>query len=175
AGCPFGTGNQTFGLNPEYKRFAAILGDLMMHAERRLFASKMNEASVPMYGYLFSDPDAVKVMPSEFKPPNTAPGSLGVPHTSEILYVFGNFAVENDMMPASAKELSVMMMDYWIAFTNGMSPNDEKGSKRPEWGIYRTGSPRMMQLKGRDTKMIGDTAREDGMAFMNRHAVLFNR
>ncbi|ESK89899.1 extracellular triacylglycerol lipase precursor [Moniliophthora roreri MCA 2997] len=175
AGSPFGTGNQTFGLNPEYKHFASLVGDLLVHSERRLFARKMNEASLPMYGYLFSDPDAVKVVPSDFKPLNAAPGSLGVPHTSEILYVFGNFAVENNMMPASAKQLSTMMMDYWIAFTNGMNPNDEKGLKRPEWGLYSTGRPRVMQLKGGDTKMIGDTARERGMAYINRHAVVFGR
>ncbi|ESK89884.1 extracellular triacylglycerol lipase precursor [Moniliophthora roreri MCA 2997] len=174
-GSPFGTGNQTFGLNPEYKHYAALVGDLTVHAERRLFARKMNEASAPMYGYLFSDPDAIKVMPSEFRPPNAAPGSLGVPHTSEILYVFGNFAVENNMMPASAKELSTMMMDYWIAFANGMNPNDGKGIKRPEWGLYKTSRPRMMQLKGGDTKMIGDFARENGIAYMNRHAVLFDQ
>ncbi|ESK89901.1 extracellular triacylglycerol lipase precursor [Moniliophthora roreri MCA 2997] len=174
-GCPFGTGNQTFGLNPEYKRFASLFSDLIEHSERRLFASKLNEASVPMYAYLFSDPDAVKVVPSEFKSPNAAPGSLGVPHTSEILYVFGNFAVENDMMPNSAKELSTVMMDYWIAFTHDVNPNDGKGLKRPEWGLYSTGRPQMMQLKGGDTKMIGDTAREAGMAYINRHAVVFDR
>ncbi|KAI3608436.1 extracellular triacylglycerol lipase precursor [Moniliophthora roreri] len=174
-GSPFGTGNQTFGLNPEYKHYASLFGDLTVHAERRLFARKLNEASVPMYAYLFSDPDAIKVMPSDFRPPNAAPGSLGVPHTSEILYVFGNFAVENNMMPASAKELSTMMMDYWIAFANGMNPNDGKGLKRPERGLYKTGRPRMMQLKGGDTKMIGDFAREHGTAYMNQHAVLFNR
>ncbi|EEB92513.1 hypothetical protein MPER_08964 [Moniliophthora perniciosa FA553] len=133
-GSPYGTGNQTFGLDPEYKHYASILGDLLLNAERRLFARKMNEASVPI---------------------------------SRI--------VGSDMMPASAQELSTIMMDYWIAFANGMNPNDEKGSKRPEWGLYKTGRPEMMELKGGDTKMIEDTAREHGMAFINQHAVLFNR
>uniref|UniRef100_A0A0W0G596 Carboxylesterase type B domain-containing protein n=1 Tax=Moniliophthora roreri TaxID=221103 RepID=A0A0W0G596_MONRR len=178
-GSPFGTGNQTFGLNPEYKRYASILGDIMRNCERRLFARKMNEAGVPMYGYQFSDPDAVKVVPSEFRisfgTANAAPGSLGVPHTSEIEYVFGNLEVENDVMPDSAKELSTVMMDYWIAFTNGMNPNDGKGLERSEWGVYTVHRPVMMQLKGGDTKMIADTAREEGIAYLNRHAIVFNR
>ncbi|KAI3596374.1 extracellular triacylglycerol lipase precursor [Moniliophthora roreri] len=178
-GSPFGTGNQTFGLNPEYKRYASILGDIMRNCERRLFARKMNEAGVPTYGYQFSDPDAVKVIPSEFRisfgTANAVPGSLGVPHTSEIEYVFGNLEVENDMMPDSAKELSTVMMDYWIAFTNGMNPNDGKGLERPEWGVYTVHRPVMMQLKGGDTKMIADTAREEGIAYLNRHAIVFNR
>ncbi|ESK83717.1 extracellular triacylglycerol lipase precursor [Moniliophthora roreri MCA 2997] len=178
-GSPFGTGNQTFGLNPEYKRYASILGDLIQNSERRLFARKTNEASVPMYAYQFSDPDAVKVVPSEFRvsfgTANAAPGSLGVPHTSEISYVFGNLEVENDMMPDSAKELSTVMMDYWIAFTNGMNPNDGKGLERPDWDVYTVHKPVMMQLKGGDTKMIADTAREEGIAYLNRHAILFSR
>ncbi|ESK89898.1 extracellular triacylglycerol lipase precursor [Moniliophthora roreri MCA 2997] len=173
-GCPFGTGNQTFGLSPEYKHYCSIVGDLVVHAERRIFASKANKANVPMYGYLFADPDAIKAVPSDFMPP-AAPGSLGVPHTSEITYVFGNLAVVNNMMPASAKQLSTMMMDYWIAFANGMNPNDGKGLKRPEWGLYKTSRPQMIQLKGGDTKMIGDTERKDGMAYINQHAVIFSR
>ncbi|EEB98077.1 hypothetical protein MPER_02479 [Moniliophthora perniciosa FA553] len=29
-GSPYGTGNQTFGLDPEYKHYASILGDLLL-------------------------------------------------------------------------------------------------------------------------------------------------
>ncbi|EEB96704.1 hypothetical protein MPER_04117 [Moniliophthora perniciosa FA553] len=89
--------------------------------------------------------------------------------------VYGILGVENNAMPNSAKELSAVMMDYWIAFPNGMNPTDEKGLKRPDWGHYRIGEPQMMQLKGGDTKMIRDAAREEGIAYMNRHAVVFDR
>ena len=34
-GSPFGTGNETFGLSSEYKRVAAMLGDMSFQAPRR--------------------------------------------------------------------------------------------------------------------------------------------
>ncbi|KAL0063006.1 hypothetical protein AAF712_010137 [Marasmius tenuissimus] len=154
AGSPFDTGNETFGLNQEFKRYAAIFTDIIASVERRVFARKFAESksasAAPLYMYLFADPNAVSVVPREFRLPegSYARGSLGgassehscsfptrspsliVPHTSEILHVFGNLDVENSTMPRSAKDLSTQMMDYWISFAVNLDPNDDSGSNR---------------------------------------------
>jgi hypothetical protein len=64
-GAPFGTGNQTFGLSPEFKHMAAIFGDLRIHATRRAWIQAASRRGVKSWGYLFSD-----------VPP---PGPLGYP------------------------------------------------------------------------------------------------
>ncbi|KAF9264361.1 alpha/beta-hydrolase, partial [Marasmius fiardii PR-910] len=184
-GSPFNTGDETFGLDKEYKRYAAMFTDLIESAERRLFADKMAEFkfNTPTYTYLFADPDGVSVVPKEFKSPSFTPGSLGVPHTSEILYVFGNFEVENSTMPQTAHDLSMMMMDYWISFAVEVDPNDGRGVSRPRWRQYHSLSDSevsndelmILQLKGGETRMIPDTFRREPMDFIDRHSVVFDR
>ncbi|KAL0568789.1 hypothetical protein V5O48_013186 [Marasmius crinis-equi] len=184
AGAPFNTGDKTFGLNQEFKRYAAMFTDLIESAERRLFAQKVATSQVasktPIYMYLFADANALSVTPSEFKPPegSYAPGSLGVPHTSEILYVFGNFDVENSTMPQSSRDLSKTMMDYWISFAASLDPNDAKGSTRPQWPPYHSpesnSDPMLLQFKGGDTKPIPDTFREPAIAYINKNSVVFD-
>ena len=58
-GCPFGTGNETFGLSSQYKRAAAIIGDASIHATRRAWIQAATAAGVRTYGYLFADQNAV--------------------------------------------------------------------------------------------------------------------
>lgn len=58
AGSPFGSGNNTFGFNPEYKRLAAVVGDFEYHALRRAWCQNASSAGVRSYAYLFAVPDA---------------------------------------------------------------------------------------------------------------------
>jgi hypothetical protein len=76
-GSPFNTGNQTFGLSPEWKRLSAIsmhysiphkqnmvldtlliVGDLWFHSQRRAWMQAANKFGVKTFGYLFTDPGA---------------------------------------------------------------------------------------------------------------------
>ena len=58
-GAPFGTGNNTFGFNPHWKRTAALVGDFLFHALRRAWSQAATRYGVKNYGYLFADQDAV--------------------------------------------------------------------------------------------------------------------
>ncbi|PSS22637.1 hypothetical protein PHLCEN_2v3064 [Hermanssonia centrifuga] len=58
-GSPFGTGNDTFGLDPEYKRITAITGDLAFQALRRAWIEAAIAVGVPAFGYIFTDPESV--------------------------------------------------------------------------------------------------------------------
>lgn len=60
-GSPFGTGNETFGLSPEFKQASAIMGDIMFQAPRRAWSQSATQYGVRNYGYIFTDPQAVPV------------------------------------------------------------------------------------------------------------------
>lgn len=55
-GSPFGTGNDTFGLSPEFKRVAAIEGDMLFTAKRRELVGLYADNHLPAFAYLFTEP-----------------------------------------------------------------------------------------------------------------------
>ncbi|KAJ7649186.1 esterase 1 [Mycena rosella] len=128
-GSPFGTGNETFGVGIQYKRYAAVLGDFAFEWHRRSFSRYMSsEAHVPTFAYKFQDPDA--------SPPAGIgalfpPGSLGVCHASDVAYMMPSSALGRTLNSTSAETLSKQMMDYWISFAVSLDPNDGLGSGRP--------------------------------------------
>lgn len=50
---------------------------------------------------------------------------LAVAHLAELPYIFGT--IDN---PSYAKELSSLMIDYWVSFATSLDPNDGKGLRR---------------------------------------------
>ncbi|KAH9006961.1 esterase 1 [Lactarius hatsudake] len=56
AGSPFGTGNQTFGTGPGFKRGSAIIGDVYFQALRRFWSQTTSALGTPSYAYIFTDP-----------------------------------------------------------------------------------------------------------------------
>ncbi|KAF9484148.1 triacylglycerol lipase 3 [Pholiota conissans] len=163
-GSPFGTGNNTFGLNGEFKRFASVFGDLLFQSSRRTFAQNASDAGIPVFAYLFTDPDAV-VMPEFLSVifPNSppAPGSLGVAHSTEINYVFNTLINKTP----TAQALSITMQDYWLSFVTSLTPNDGRGSKRPFWQQYTPNNQILMELNGHNITLMPDDFRPDQILF----------
>jgi carboxylesterase type B len=85
-------------------------GDVHFQATR-LFWSQTTLA--PNYVYLFTD-----IQPS-------ADPALGVFHSAEIPYLFGNISTTGT---PKAANLSRRMLDYWISFAVSLTPNDGKGT-----------------------------------------------
>ncbi|KAJ7314969.1 extracellular triacylglycerol lipase precursor [Mycena albidolilacea] len=158
-GSPFNTGNSTFGLSSQFKRSAAINGDVAFHSQRRFWADTAANAGVPTFGYLFTQPQL----------PAVVPPFLGVSHGSEIPYVYGT---PTDTSP-SAILISRLMTDYWVSFATSLTPNDGLGFPRPEWTQYTSKNKVVIQLNGANTTMISDDFREEQMAFMNSDPVIF--
>ncbi|KAK7040280.1 hypothetical protein VNI00_009747 [Paramarasmius palmivorus] len=160
-GSPYNTGNETFGLSSQYKRSAAITGDLMFHSVRRLWTKAAVDAGVKAYGYLFTGPRLEDVFPPQY----------GVPHTQELYYVFG-------LVPEAGGsqrdvELKWKMMDYWISFAVTLDPNDGKGTSRPTWPEYATCDPVILELNTNNISAIPDNYRTAGIDFINSNPVLF--
>ncbi|KAH9890363.1 esterase 1 [Cubamyces lactineus] len=155
-GSPYGTGSNTFGLGSEYKRAAAIAGDIWFHSVRRAWDQAASGQGVKVFAYLFTDPQAVS---------NPA---QGVAHGSELSYVFGQPGNE----PATT--LSSIMKDYWISFATSLDPNDGKGNSRPTWPQYSPSNQVLMQLQGSNTTTIPDTYRPQQIDYINSQPATFN-
>ncbi|KAF8991685.1 esterase 1 [Cyathus striatus] len=146
-GAPFGTGNNTFGLNPEFKRFAAIFGDILIQAPRRQTSQTLSNEGVKVFSYHFSDPDATQ---------------LPVTHASEISYVYGGLINTT----STAQALSKTIQDYWISFVVSLDPNDGRElNVRPEWSEYTPKNEALMQLNGHDIRLIADDFRREKSNF----------
>ncbi|KAH9895077.1 esterase 1 [Cubamyces lactineus] len=154
-GSPYGTGNATFGLSPEYKRLAAIIGDLNFHALRRTWMEAVSghgQGVSGVYGYLFADPQAI------------AAPQLGVTHATDVPYMYGTSFLDG---PQPAGALSEAMMDYILGFITSLNPNDGIGSERPYWPQYTSSNQVLMQLAGGNTTVIPDDYRQQQIAFLN--------
>lgn len=136
-GAPFGTGNDTFGLSPEFKRMAAIEGDMGFHAKRRELVRLYASINLPAFAYLFTEPQPelppfaggqriyvrsfLVAVYSDFR----VFFSWLVTHGTEMVYVFGAF--ENLTTPAQVT-LSKNIIDYWVSFVTSLDPNDAHGN-----------------------------------------------
>ncbi|KAH8111494.1 esterase 1 [Phellopilus nigrolimitatus] len=153
-GSPFGTGNDTFGLNSEFKRASAVQGDISFQSLRREWTQAASLQGVKVFAYLFTDPQTSSGAPQ-----------LGVSHGSEIAYVYG--IAPNG--PESVT-LSHNMIDYWVSFANSLDPNDDHGNTtRTLWAQYTPTSESVLELNGENLTMIPDTYREKQISFLNAH------
>ncbi|KAF7342113.1 Carboxylic ester hydrolase [Mycena venus] len=157
-GCPFNTGNDTFGISPVFKQAAALIGDVVIQAPRRFWSQMASAKGTKVYSYIFTDP----------QPEN--PPFLGVAHLSELAYVYGDITVAaNGTGPGT---LSEIMQDYWLSFATSLDPNDGMGAPRPQWEAYGS-NQHVMQLNSTNTEMIPDDFRQRQMAFINNNSALF--
>jgi len=147
AGSPFGTGNQTFGTGPGYKRASAIIGDMLFQAQRRFWSQTI---AAPSYVYMFTDPQL-----------STDP-ALGVYHSSELPYIFGVFGTVSTASPPKVANLSRVMRDYWISFAVSLTPNDGKGTSRHHWGKYKKNKG-VLELNSDNVHIISDDYRADAI------------
>ncbi|KAJ7923534.1 extracellular triacylglycerol lipase precursor [Mycena leptocephala] len=162
-GSPFGTGNETFGLSGQWKRGAAISCDVNFAGVRRGWTQAASKYGVKTYAYLFTDPQLDT-------------GFLGIPHASEVSYVYGR-PVITFVTPGSTEAfdaLSPVMMDYWISFASTLDPNDDKGVKRPLWAKFTPSHQAVMQLHAENVTMIPDDFRVEPIEFINVHSAYFD-
>ncbi|KDR76954.1 hypothetical protein GALMADRAFT_420780 [Galerina marginata CBS 339.88] len=157
-GSPFNTGDETFGLASNYKREAALMGDLSFQSQRRSWIQTASRAGVKTFGYLFTQPQ-----------PGSNP-AVGVSHGSEVFFVYG--APPDTSAPAL--HLSSIMIDYWVSFATSLDPNDGHGNPRPQWAQYTPKNEAVLQLNGANTTMIPDDYRKEQIDFINSDPTVFH-
>ncbi|KAF8855117.1 cholinesterase [Acephala macrosclerotiorum] len=119
AGSPFNTGPLN-NIYPQYKRIAAMLGDLVFTLARRVFLSLATTVnpSVPSWSYLASYGYGTPI--------------LGTFHISDILTTYGI----TPGIPSST------IQAYYISFINTMNPNTET-TGLPNWPQWSQGNQLM--------------------------------
>ncbi|KAL1671468.1 Alpha/Beta hydrolase protein [Schizophyllum commune] len=157
-GCPYNSGNDTFGLDPGYQRLTSIIGDAYFHALRRRWGQIASVSSAPTYTFLFAQPAAGD------------PPFMGVTHSSDVLYQFGT---ETAASPEDAA-LATSIMDYWLSFATSLDPNDGLGSQRPIWPAYSVENEVLLQLKADNITTIPDDFRWEQIAFVVNNPAVFH-
>lgn len=154
AGSPFGTGilNEIY---PQYKRIAAILGDLVFSLSRRLFlevADTVNP-SVPSWSYMATYYEDFPI--------------LGTFHISDILEVF--FGLRNNYACNSIRT-------YYYNFLYNLDPNNGTGlNPYPAWPQWKdTGSGHVLMEHKADTyQYTADTFRSTSYEVIKANAKSF--
>lgn len=137
AGSPFRTGllNQVY---PQFKRLAAILGDITFTITRRIYLSKVSRV-VPAWSYLGTFFYGTPV--------------VGTFHGTDLLALFG------DAAPPVAV---VSMMLYYISFVNHLDPNAISTIypliSWPQWS-NATNNPQLMNFAATGNSLLPDTFR----------------
>ncbi|ORX40256.1 Alpha/Beta hydrolase protein [Kockovaella imperatae] len=165
-GCPYGTGNQTFGLNPQYKRIASMYGDLAFQHARRWMLEQMNANDwCQTWTWLW---DA-----------SPHPGTrTGISHTFDAQYFLGQVD-ERDSGPAGVA-ISSLALEYWLNFIHYADPNGQCPGEITYWPKYQEGgaSANMLLFSGGNTtfnaSVIQDDYRKEQIAYINAHLIDFN-
>lgn len=142
-GSPFRTGifNNWY---PQFKRVAAILGDLTFTITRRAFLDIANQVNpdVPSWSYLSAYDYGTPIM--------------GTFHGSDILQVF--FGI----LPNYASEA---FHSYYITFVNTLDPNDNSTDDYAQWPRWSE-SNELLSMKAMDSELIDDDFRSDTYEFL---------
>jgi len=143
-----------YGPTNQYKRISSLLGDTVFQSGRRslLQAYVRHQSDIQAYSYLF----ATNV-------PGTNP-ALGVPHASELNFVYGDYA-EKDVT-SDLGNTSLSMMNAWINFAWTLNPN---GANVPTWPKYGP-KGQMLLINLTDYTVITDDYRRDPMSFLSSTA-----
>ncbi|KAH8723991.1 Alpha/Beta hydrolase protein [Phaeosphaeriaceae sp. PMI808] len=168
-GIPLNTGSERFAEHGvQYKRIAAIMGDVFYHATR-LVDARTYAKYAPTYIYRFN------TKPWQNNPIATeggnSPAWKGVSHFSEVAFVFANPAYVGPW--AEYKALSDQMSAQWINFVAGGNPN---GEGLPNWPTYDKGEKGLnlvLQANGRGyngSYVEQDTWRLEGREYLSQWA-----
>ncbi|KAI8957936.1 sterol esterase [Daldinia sp. FL1419] len=150
AGSPFNTGvlNNAY---PQFKRLAAILGDMVFTITRRIFleAALTTDPDVPSWSYLASYDYGTPI--------------LGTFHASDILQVFYG------ILPNYA---SNAIQSYYISFVYNMDPNEGTSSDIAKWPQWKE-KKELMQFWSNKSNLLADDFRSKAQEYLTAKASIF--
>ncbi|MGE5182634.1 MAG: carboxylesterase/lipase family protein [Acidobacteriota bacterium] len=109
-----------------YGALAAVTGDAFFVCPTRRAARGAATAGAPVFRYVYDEP-----------PQNPFAQNLGVFHSAEIPFVFGNDDFPLDRI-GSDTEMVTIMQAYWLNFAKQHDPND--APHLPTWAAYDAAS-----------------------------------
>lgn len=151
-GSPYNTGD-LYNIYPEFKRLAAILGDLIFTLTRRFYLSIISSV-VPSWSYLSSYLQGTPI--------------LGTFHGSDLLEVYFG-------LPYPLPTNSIQC--YYIGFINSLNPNEYVDNPAAfgmiEWPQYNTSAPDLLHFQALANSIILDTFRESSYEYLASNADIF--
>jgi carboxylesterase type B len=163
-GCPFGTGPERFADQGfQYKRGAAITGDVNIHAGRRAYAINHSQRSKhPIYTYRFNQ---APWNMQEVDVTTTAP--VYVTHFTEIVHVFDNPDKNvNWIGPYPIiSELATFVSRSWVSFIHDQNPNNHGLEGKPVWPKYNTSNPQNIVFRAGASWVEKDDWRQEPLAY----------
>lgn len=140
----------------QWRRDAAITGDLVMIAQRRMMCEEYTKANVPVYSYRFDTPLW-----------NAAIWD-GARHFGNVVFSFQNISGALGPLPqyASYTNLSTNIGKAYASFVTDLDPNHGNASL-PEWPVYDLAAPKNIVLNSNLSYIEPDTFRAEGIAFIN--------
>jgi hypothetical protein len=155
---PYGLGSDTIfpadGL--QWRRSAAIYGDIVMISGRRKLCEEYVDQSV--YSYRFT------TLPFNSRPED------GVQHFVNVAFSFQNISGLLGPLPEfqSHKDLSTGIGKSYINFVNSHDPSEGVSSTGlPYWPKWTKDNPVNMVLNASDVEVENDDFRSEGIAFLN--------
>ncbi|KAH8671726.1 Alpha/Beta hydrolase protein [Xylariales sp. PMI_506] len=145
AGSPFGTGilNEEY---PEFKRLAAILGDIEFTLSRRVFLDTM-PSSVPAWSFLATWERGTPI--------------LGTFHTADLPRIY-----------YGTDDASRAIQDRYIAFVTSLNPNDgvavASTKHKTYWPIWQD-SKQLIEFGANSTGIINDNFRAASFEYITSH------
>ncbi|KAK7988198.1 hypothetical protein PG989_008513 [Apiospora arundinis] len=174
-GIPLDTGAERFADAGgwQYKRTAAIVGDIFYHAPRLDDARHYAKHSPDTYIYRFNTRGYVGGSGNGTVGGggvgSLAPASKGVAHYSEVAFVFGNPTYVGPWPEYRA--LSEQMQDQWIRFAYHGNPNGEGLPMWPRYGDGDKGLNLVLQTQGQGGSHVEeDTYRLAGREYLTQWA-----
>lgn len=149
AGSPFRTGvlNELY---PQYKRLAAILGDVTFNLARRIYLSYV-ASTVNAWSYLDSHLYGTTV--------------LGTFHGSDLFNAFYDAP-----SPIAAQTVQT----YYISFVNNLDPNSiTTALPLIEWPQWTSDDPQLVQINAISNNLLADTFRNSSYAYFREHDFKF--
>ncbi|KAH6849893.1 Alpha/Beta hydrolase protein [Chaetomium sp. MPI-CAGE-AT-0009] len=152
----------------QYRRAAALFGDLKMQSSRRRANIAFAAQGLPSWSYRFD-----VVMPG-------LPGHVGATHFQEVAFVFDNTRgdgyASNPFNGSQALiSLAKTMSTAWVNFVTAQDPNGPKGLDLPggaKWPIYNAtvgggvGQNIVWTDKGEGSYVEMDSFRAEGMSYL---------
>lgn len=141
-GSPFRTINFINNWYPQFKRLAAILGDLTFTLTRRATLDVTTSLGMKSWSYLSSYDHGTPI--------------LGTTHGSDLLQVF--FGVLPDYASSAFRA-------YYISFVNHLDPNAGTNGTYPDWPEWG-GSRQLLNMNAHNSQFIADDFRQDVLDFL---------
>lgn len=110
----------------------------------RWFGKLLEKGGTPaVYSYLFDHPTQEVV----YGVPGSGPGAVLVPHTAELLYVYGDTKAVSPLSPlpkgGPESDLAQEVSSYWYSFAGTGNPNH---AGAVEWPAYAEASDTLLRM-----------------------------